>query len=119
MMMQALTGALLLAAFADFHQDVSPASWGWLIGMGVIHSGIVMVAMYATFPLLPTPVIAIMNFVYPACVILIDWLIYDHLLSMHNFGQLAKRAAARMASAQAAPAPPPAHPGDATDAEGA
>jgi len=42
-------------------------------------------------------------------------LIYDHLLSMHNFGVLAKRAAARMASDQAAPSPPPAHPGDATE----
>lgn len=89
MMMQALTGAILLAALANFRQEVSPASWGWLIGMGVIHSGIVMVAMYATFPLLPTPIIAIMNFVYPACVILIDWLIYDHLLSPLQFAGVA------------------------------
>ncbi len=85
MMMQALTGALILALLADFHQTLSLRSWGWLVGMGVIHTGVVMVAMYATFPLLPTRVIAIMNFVYPAVVILIDWLAYDRLLSSLQF----------------------------------
>jgi drug/metabolite transporter (DMT)-like permease len=96
MMMQAATGALLLAGLADLHQDVSAASWGWLVGMGVIHSGLVMVAMYATFPLLPTPVIAIMNFVYPAMVILIDWLIYDKLLSPWQFAGVGLIAAATL-----------------------
>lgn len=85
MMMQALTGAVLLTVLADFRQDIGPASWGWLVGMGVIHSGLVMVAMYATFPLLPTRIIAIMNFVYPAVVILIDWLAYDRLLTPLQF----------------------------------
>lgn len=85
MMMQALTGAILLAPLADFSQSISLRSWGWLLGMGVIHSGLVMVAMYSTFPLLPTRVIAIMNFVYPAVVILIDWLVYDHLLTSVQF----------------------------------
>jgi len=89
MMMQAVTGAILLSAFADFHQDVSLRSWGWLVGMGVIHTGLVMVAMYATFPHLPTRSIAILNFVYPAVVILIDWLIYDHLLAPVQFLGLA------------------------------
>lgn len=88
MMMQALTGAALLSVLADFHQTISPASWGWLAGMGVIHSGLVMVAMYATFPLLPTRTIAIMNFVYPAVVILIDWLAYDRLLAPSQFAGL-------------------------------
>ncbi|MBL8791734.1 MAG: DMT family transporter [Rhizobiales bacterium] len=96
MMMQAATGAVLLAGLADFHQDVSVASWGWLIGMGVIHTGLVMVAMYATFPLLATPVIAIMNFVYPAVVILIDWMIYDKLLSPWQFAGVALIAVATL-----------------------
>lgn len=89
MMMQALTGALIISVLADFHQTISLQSWGWLLGMGVIHTGVVMVAMYATFPLLPTRVIAIMNFVYPAVVILIDWLAYDRLLSPLQFLGLA------------------------------
>ncbi len=88
MMIQALTGAVILSLLADFHQSISLPSWGWLVGMGVIHTGVVMVAMYATFPLLPTRVIAIMNFVYPACVILIDWLAYDRLLTPTQFAGL-------------------------------
>ncbi len=85
MMMQALTGALILALLADFHQTLSLRSWGWLVGMGVIHTGVVMVAMYATFPLLPTRVIAIMNFVYPAVAILLDWLVYGRPLTPLQF----------------------------------
>jgi len=81
MLYQALTGAVLLSFAANFHQVISLPSWGWLAGMGVIHSGLVMVAMYATFPLLPTPVIAVMNFIYPAVAILLDWLVYGHPLT--------------------------------------
>ncbi len=81
MLFQAIIGALLVSFAADFSLNISLPSWGWLIGMGVIHSGLVMVAMYATYPLLPTPVIAIMNFIYPAVAILLDWLVYGHPLT--------------------------------------
>lgn len=81
MMIQAAVGALLLGFGADFHQAIGAASWAWLLGIGVIHSGIVMVAMYSTFPLLPTRRIAILNFVYPAVAILMDWLLYRHPLT--------------------------------------
>jgi drug/metabolite transporter (DMT)-like permease len=80
MMYQAVVGAALLSFAADFDQTISPSAWGWLIGIGVIHTGLVMVATYATYPLLPTPVIAIMDFIYPAVAIFIDWLIYGHQL---------------------------------------
>ena len=82
MMIQAAIGAVVLSLGADFQHSISPASWGWLVGMGVIHSGIVMVAMYATYPMLPTPIIAIMNFIYPAVAILLDWLVYGHPLTL-------------------------------------
>lgn len=81
MMIQAAVGALLLCFGADFHQPISLASWGWLAGLGVIHSGLVMVAMYSTFPLLPTRRIAILNFIYPVVAILLDWLIYGRPLT--------------------------------------
>jgi drug/metabolite transporter (DMT)-like permease len=80
MMYQAVVGALLLSFAADFQQTISLPSWGWLAGIGVIHTGVVMVATYATYPLLSTPVIAIMDFIYPATAILLDWLIYGHHL---------------------------------------
>lgn len=80
MLYQALVGAVLLSFAANFHQTISLPSWGWLVGIGVIHSGLVMVAMYATYQQLSTAVIAIMNFIYPAVAIVIDWLIYGHPL---------------------------------------
>lgn len=82
MFYQATVGALLLSVAADFHSHVSLASWGWLAGMGVIHTGLAMVAMFATYQFLPTPVIAIMNFIHPAVAILIDWAIYGHPLAL-------------------------------------
>jgi drug/metabolite transporter (DMT)-like permease len=82
MLFQAIIGAVLVSFAADFSQTISLPSWGWLIGMGIIHSGLVMVAMYATYPLLPTSVIAIMNFIYPAVAILLDWLVYGHPLTL-------------------------------------
>ncbi len=89
MLFQAIIGAALVSSVADFHQSISLPSWGWLIGMGIIHSGLVMVAMYATYPLLPTPVIAIMNFIYPAVAILLDWLVYGHPLTALQFSGVA------------------------------
>ena len=82
MMIQAAIGALLLSFAADFHQTIRPASWFWLVGIGIIHSGLVMVAMYSTFPVLPTRRIAILNFVYPAVAIVMDWLVYHHSLTL-------------------------------------
>lgn len=82
MLCQAVVGAFLLSFAADFEQTISLSSWGWLAGMGIIHSGLVMVAMYATFQHLPTAVIAIMNFIYPAVAILLDWLVYHHPLTL-------------------------------------
>ncbi len=81
MMIQATVGAVALSLGADFDQTISLPSWGWLAGMGVIHSGIVMVAMFATYPVLTTPVIAILNFIYPAVAIMLDWLVYGHPLT--------------------------------------
>jgi drug/metabolite transporter (DMT)-like permease len=89
MMLQAMVGALVLSLAANFHQPISLPSWGWLVGMGIIHSGLVMVAMYSTYPLLSTPVIAIMNFIYPAVAILLDWIVYGHPLTLlQGFGLL-------------------------------
>ena len=81
MMIQAAVGAALLAFGADFHQSVSSVSWAWLAGLGIVHSGLVMVAMYATFPLFPTRRIAILNFVYPTVAILLDWFVYGRPLT--------------------------------------
>ena len=82
MMIQAMVGAVVLSFGAKFQQEISLPSWSWLVGMGVIHSGLVMVAIYSTYSLLTTPVIVIMKFIYPAVAILLDWLVYHHPLTL-------------------------------------
>lgn len=77
---QTLTGVVLLAPFSGF--SIPSSSWGWLAGIGVLHTGIAYVLMYAAYPRLGTPAIAILTFIYPLVAILIDWSIYHHPLSM-------------------------------------
>ncbi len=33
----------------------APGPWGWLAGLGIVHTGLVYVLMYAAYPKLPTP----------------------------------------------------------------
>lgn len=77
---QTLTGVVLLAPFSSF--SIPSSSWGWLAGIGILHTGVAYVLMYAAYPRLGTPAIAILTFIYPLVAILIDWGIYGHPLSM-------------------------------------
>ena len=75
---QTVTGIVMLAPFFQAFEPVSTASWGWLIGIGVIHTGIVYVVMYSAYPRLTTPAIGLLAFIYPLVAIIIDWAVYDH-----------------------------------------
>ncbi len=77
---QTLTGVVLLAPFSGY--SIPSSSWGWLAGIGIFHTGVAYVLMYAAYPRLGTPVIAILTFIYPLVAILIDWSIYGHALSV-------------------------------------
>lgn len=76
---QTLTGIVLLAPFAGF--SIPSSAWGWLVGIGLLHTGVSYVLMYAAYPRLGTPAIAILTFIYPLVAILIDWSIYGHPLA--------------------------------------
>ena len=56
-------------------------SWMWLAGLGVIHTGIAYTLMYGGMARLHTGRIAVLQFVYPAVAIVIDWLFFDQRLS--------------------------------------
>ena len=57
-------------------------SWGWLAGLGVIHTGLAYTLMYAGMAHLSTGRIAIFQFVYPAVAIVADWLFLGEALSL-------------------------------------
>ncbi len=80
-MIQCWVGVAMLAGFSSpgvFHLGTH---WAWLVGLGVIHSGIVYVLFYSAYPRLPVATIAVLAFVYPLVTLLLDYLIYGHRLA--------------------------------------
>ncbi|HCD7747002.1 DMT family transporter [Serratia marcescens] len=75
---QTIVGIILLAPFTDSFRSVPPESWGWLIGIGVLHTGVAYVLMYSAYPKLTTPVIGVLTFIYPLVAIIVDWVFYGH-----------------------------------------
>jgi drug/metabolite transporter (DMT)-like permease len=56
------------------------AAWAWLAGLGVIHTGLAYVVLYAGMSRLKTGNIAVLQFVYPLTAILVDRVVYGHTL---------------------------------------
>ncbi|WP_039552060.1 DMT family transporter [Ralstonia solanacearum] len=57
------------------------SAWGWLAGMGVIHTGLAYAVLYAGMSRLRTGNLALLQFVYPLTAILVDRVVYGHTLS--------------------------------------
>ncbi|WP_317444780.1 DMT family transporter [Streptomyces collinus] len=78
-LVQVLVGIPLLLPFADFGaMRGTGAGWGWLAGLGLLHTGVMYVLMYAAYAKLPTSKIAVLAFVYPAVAMVMDWAVYGH-----------------------------------------
>lgn len=54
--------------------------WYYLLGLGVIHTGIVYILMYSSYQKLTTSAIAVLTFANPASAMLSDYVIYGHIL---------------------------------------
>ncbi|HEV2540578.1 MAG TPA: DMT family transporter [Frateuria sp.] len=79
-MIQCWVGVAMLAGFSSSHVFHMGTHWAWLLGLGVIHSGIVYVLFYSTYPRLPVVTIAVVSFIYPLVALLLDYLLYGHRL---------------------------------------
>ena len=79
---QCAVGVLALTAWPVAHglPDLG-AAWGWLAGLGVLHTGLAYVLLYAGMARLPTGRVAVLQFVYPATAVLVDWAVYGRALS--------------------------------------
>ncbi|GLQ89254.1 DMT family transporter [Dyella flagellata] len=80
-MIQCWVGVLMLGWFSSAAALHWGTHWLWLVGLGVIHSGIVYVLFYSSYPRLPVVTIAVMAFVYPLVTLLLDYLLYGHRLA--------------------------------------
>ncbi|ANS67124.1 hypothetical protein SLINC_4900 [Streptomyces lincolnensis] len=82
-LVQVLVGIPLLLPFADLGaMRGTGADWGWLVGLGIIHTGLMYVLMYAAYAQLPTAKIAVLAFTYPAVAMVMDWLVYGHHIGL-------------------------------------
>ena len=75
------TVVLAWAPFA-FGWPQHAAAWGWLAGLGVIHTGLAYVILFAGMARLALGKIAVLQFVYPLAAVLFDWVVYGTQLSM-------------------------------------
>ena len=61
---QCLVGVVCLPFIAPLGAvHIQPQQWFWLVGMGVLHTGLSYVLIYGALPKLTTPVIAVLLFV--------------------------------------------------------
>lgn len=82
-LVQVLVGLPLLLPFADFGAAAGlGAGWLWLVGLGLIHTGLMYVLMYAAYAKLPTAKIAVLAFTYPAVAMGVDWAVYGHHIGL-------------------------------------
>jgi drug/metabolite transporter (DMT)-like permease len=80
-LIQVSLGVLLLAPWVDFHAlPDTPAPWGWLVGMGLLHTAVMYILLYAAIQKLPTTRVAVLSFIYPAVALAVDHAFYGQHL---------------------------------------
>jgi drug/metabolite transporter (DMT)-like permease len=78
---QCAVGALLLLPWVVL-TGLPPwgATWGWLAALGLVHTALAYVLLYAGFARLPAAMVAGLQFVYPLSAIAVDALVYGRML---------------------------------------
>jgi drug/metabolite transporter (DMT)-like permease len=80
-LIQVCVGVLMLAPFANWSQLPSGAStWGTLVTIGVVHTGVMYILLYGAIQKLPTHLTGALSFIYPIVAILVDYLAFGHRL---------------------------------------
>ncbi|WP_251780286.1 DMT family transporter [Caldimonas mangrovi] len=79
---QCLVGTVLLAGWPWWHgwPAASPA-WAWLAGLGVVHTALAYVVLYAGMRRLQAAQVALLQFVYPISAIVFDAAVYGRWLA--------------------------------------
>lgn len=74
---QLIVGAIVLMPFQTFSGgNYEPQTWGWLITLGVIHTGLLYVLLYGAVQRLKTSAVALLSFLYPATALGFDIIFY-------------------------------------------
>ena len=79
-------GVLLLWPVLDTAElPVLAEQWGYLAVLGLVHTCMMYIFLYSAYQKLPVALIAILAFLYPAIAIMVDYLVYDQLLSVSQW----------------------------------
>lgn len=82
-LIQMVVGALVLAPFVDVAAvDPVAGAWGYLIIIGVIHTGLMSTLLYSALQKIPTALVGALSFIYPIVAIVVDWLAFAHPLGV-------------------------------------
>lgn len=82
-LVQMVVGVVILAPIADLrHLPATTWQWSCLIILGVVHSAIMYILIYAAYQKLPTALIAILSYIYPVVAVLVDYLVFHRALSV-------------------------------------
>ncbi|MBS7663377.1 DMT family transporter [Pseudomonas lalucatii] len=80
-LIQVCVGTLMLVPFANLAQlPTSASSWGALVTLGVVHTGLMYILLYGAIQKLPTHLTGALSFIYPVVAILVDFLAFGHQL---------------------------------------
>lgn len=81
-LIQMCVGTLLLAPVGDiFHAPAKLSTWGLLVVIGVVHTGLVYVLMYGAIQKLSTHMQGALSFIYPIVAIIVDVVAFGHRLA--------------------------------------
>jgi len=76
-----LTGAVMLAPFADFNAlPQTTGGWSILATIGIVHTGIMYILLYGAIQKLPVHLTGALSFIYPVASIAVDRIAFGHLL---------------------------------------
>ena len=82
-LIQVSVGVLMLAPLADFNRlPQGQQTWSILLTLGLVHTGGMYVLLYGAIQKLPTALTGTLSFIYPIAAIGVDWMAFDHQLSV-------------------------------------
>lgn len=83
-LIQVTVGAVMLAPLADLGaaSSFSEGQWTNLVILGAFHTCLTYILMYSAFKKLPTPLIAVLSYIYPVVAIVVDFVAYGK--AMHS-----------------------------------
>jgi len=78
-LIQMVVGVVILAPFVTV-SAVGQGAWGYLVVIGVVHTGVMSTLLYGAIQRIPTALVGALSFVYPVVAIAVDWLGFGHAL---------------------------------------